>query len=372
MHGFKKVVAIGLAATMILGGAVTAFADETNTGNSTGIGTPEGHVDKKATNVVLPTIETGSTPFAYTMDPERLITETSHAKYGNTVEFPASNDTGVYFNNGKKGGTGDDKENIVYANTSLAQTVTNKSSHAISLTVKAEATTATTDVPLVAKSAIEDAEAASLYLGLIVGSETPVALSGTTAATKTVSIAGSSDNFKTAVESGAYVYRALTLDEYKALDGNSAKTQDDYDATWAKTTFQLEGAVTADKAITSTTTAPTVKVTWSWVDPSATPTRSSAAAITVPESGKATVAITVGTDGAVPTSLTTTWFAGNLLESTNGWGATYDSSTKVLTFDTGISGNFQEKLDDAMNATYTITFTPSEGDAYTQVLTFAE
>ncbi len=268
MHNFKRIAAITLAAAMVLGGSFTAFAEESAGGDSTGIGTSEGHVDKKATNVVLPTIPEGSTPFAYTMDPERLITETSHEKYGDSVVFPESNsDTGVYFNNGKKGGDGSDANYIVYANTSLAQTVTNKSSHAVNLTVKAEATTLATDIPLVAEDKIADADDASLYLGLIVGTDDAVALSGTAAATKTVSIAGTAGNFKTAVEDGAYVYRALTLAEYQALDGNNNKTQDDYDETWETTTFQLEGSVTADKQITSTTTAPTVKVTWSWVDP---------------------------------------------------------------------------------------------------------
>ena len=272
MRKFKRAMAIALTATMVLGSSLTAFAEETNTGNSTGAGTSEGHVDKKATNVVLPTIAEGSTPFAYTMDPERLIVATSHAKYGDAVEFPAAaSDTGVYFNNGKKGGDGSDKDNIVYANTSAAQKVTNKSSHSIDLTVKAEAVAGNNDIPLVASSAIEDAEEASLYLGLKVGSETAIAVDEETAATKTVSIAGTDGNFDIFVtaDGKGYEYRALTLAEYKALDGNESKTQDDYDATWKTSTFQLEGAVTSDKAITSTTTAPSVKVTWSWVDPSA-------------------------------------------------------------------------------------------------------
>ena len=279
MRNMKRFVALALATTMVLGSSVTAFA--ANDGSSTGAGSSEGHVDKKATNVILPTIEEGSTPFAYTMDPERLIVATSHAKYGDAVEFPAAaSDTGVYFNNGKKGGEGADKDNIVYANTSAAQKVTNKSSHSIDLTVKAEAVAGANDIPLVANDEIDDATEASLYLGLKVGSEAAVAVDEETAATKTVSIAGSEDNFKifAKADKSGYEYRALTLEEYKALDGNSAKTQDDYDATWKTSTFQLEGAVTEEKEITSTTSAPSIKVTWSWVDPSAGPQLTIAAA----------------------------------------------------------------------------------------------
>lgn len=280
MNKFSKVIAIALAATMVIGSSVTAFADEEPT-YSEGAGTSEGHVEKKATNVVLPTISTAevTSPFAYTMDPEGLIKATSHEKYGDAVEFPTTNDTQVYFNKGKKGGEGDDKNNVVYANSSVAQKVTNKSSHKIDLTVKAEVAEAkTTDIPLVAKSALADASAASLYLGLVVGSGdgSTKEITADAAASKTVEIAGTPANFKIAVKtnednSKTYEYRALTIDEYKALDGNSSKTQDDYDATWANTTFNLEGAVTTTKAITSTTTAPKIKVTWSWVDPEAAP-----------------------------------------------------------------------------------------------------
>ena len=270
MRNTKRIVAFALAAAMVLSNSLTAFA--ANDGSSTGAGASEGHVEKKATDVVLPTVPEDNSPFAYTMDPERLILATTHAKYGNAVEFPGTaDDTGVYFNNGKKGGDGADKDNIVYASTSAAQKVTNKSSHSIDLTVKAEAVAGDNDIPLVASDEIEDATEASLYLGLKVGAEAAVAVDEETAATKTVSIAGTSDNFDIFVNQAGdgYEYRALTLAEYKALDGNSEKTQADYDATWKTTTFQLEGAVTEDKAITASTTAPSVKVTWSWVDPSA-------------------------------------------------------------------------------------------------------
>lgn len=283
MNKFSKVIALTLSATMIFGSSLTAFAEDpdpaapaaaSTSGESTGAGASEGHVEKKATSVILPTIAEGATPFAYTMDPERLISETSHAKYGDTVEFPASGDTGVYFNNGKKGGNGDDKDNIVYANSSVAQTVTNKSSHSIDLTVKAEAVAGENDIPLVASTDIEEAEEASLYLGLKVGDAAAVAVDEETAATKTVTIEGTAGNFDIFVTSDGkgYEYRALNLAEYKALnEANADATQDDYDATWKTSEFKLEGAVTEGKEITSNTSAPSVKVTWSWVDPTEGP-----------------------------------------------------------------------------------------------------
>lgn len=281
MNRFSKVIALALAATMVIGSSVTAFATEPEeiktSDSSTGAGTSEGHVEQKATNVVLPTVATDGedtvSPFRYTMDPEGLIAATSHEKYGDAVIFPETDDTSVYFNNGKKGGEDEDKDYIVYANTSAAQTVTNKSSHAIKLTVTAAVASADTDIPLVEKDAYESADEASLYLGLIVGDEDPVAISSTTAATQTVDIAGTKDNFKIAVTSDkkGYEYRVLTYDEWKEIEANAGKSEDEFKATWKNADFQLEGGVTTGKSITSATTAPEVTVTWSWADPEATP-----------------------------------------------------------------------------------------------------
>lgn len=262
MRKMKKGVALALTATMVLGSTVTAFAADTNSGTSTGTGTPEGHVEKKATKVVLPVENTDyeSSTFSYIMDPERLISGTSGGKYADGATFPASaSDTGVYFQTGT----------TTYDNASKELKVTNQSSHNIDLTVKAEAVSAATDIPLVAKDAIATAENASLYLGLAVGDGAAgVAINKDAVAQKTVSVPGKEGNFKVAVkeDKSGYEYRALSLDEYKALDSANASATE---LPWEATKFKLEGSVTKDKTITDATTAPQVKVTWSWVDPSA-------------------------------------------------------------------------------------------------------
>lgn len=259
MQKIKKGVAVALAATMVLGSTVTAFAADANSGTSTGAGTSEGHVEKKATKVMLPveTTDYDASTFKYTMDPERLISGTSGGKYDADAEFPTANDTGVYFKTGEK----------KYENNSKELKVTNQSSHKIDLTVKAEAVENAKDIPLVAKDALTTAEDASLYLGLAVGTDAGVAIEKGKAASKTVSVEGKESNFKVAVKSDktGYEYRALTLPEYQATPGNDSATE----LPWEAQTFKLEGAVTEDKAIADDTTAPNVKVTWSWVDPTA-------------------------------------------------------------------------------------------------------
>lgn len=287
----KKGLAMLLAATMVVGSSFSVLAAETNSGSTTGAGTSEGHVEKKATKVVLPTETTDydTSTFAYKMDPEGLIAETDGGKYEAGTSFPdPADDTGVYFLTDTK----------KYENNSKALTVENQSSHNIDLTVKAEvASPAAKDIPLVAESALAGAENASLYLGLVVGSETPKEITTASAAEIKVTLAGKSGRFgvKAKADQTGYEYGELTLDEYKNADAANV------DATelpaWEKTTFKLEGATTTDKAITAEMTAPSVKVTWSWTDPTAAPP---AAAPSVTDT---TVALVAGNETVVNVDL---------------------------------------------------------------------
>lgn len=238
MLNTKKILAAALAATMVFGSSISVFADDPVTsGNTEGAGTSEGHVVKEVLNVDLPVIPTGSTPFAYTMDPERLIQETAAAKYAEGTDFPdKANDTGVYFLTGKN----------KYENTSNKVQAVNKSSCAIKLTVKVKATQKTDkDIALATSSTVASGEDdPNLYLGLVVGtSKTTV-----TAEEQTVDkiVPGVLANFETAVVDGEYVYQEKAeTTPWKAMD------------------ISMEGAV-SNLAIADDTTAPTVNVTWSY------------------------------------------------------------------------------------------------------------
>jgi len=237
MRNMKKIAAVVLAATMVLGSSLTAFADDPAGGNSgsiSGTGTSEGHVEKQVLNVVLPTVEAGTSPFAYTMDPERLIQGTDAAKYADGTTFPAEEtDTGVYFLTGTN----------TYANTSNVLQAINKSSCAVTLTVKVKATAGANDITL-ATSATPATDAAELYLGLSVGDTVTVVSASEQTVTKT--IAGSPANFEVAVVSDAYTY------------------QEKADATtWKAVNISMTGAV-SNHDIAANTTAPTIDITWSW------------------------------------------------------------------------------------------------------------
>jgi len=237
MQKFKKFVALALATTMVFGASLTAFAeDPVTSGGTDGAGTSEGHVDQELINVVLPTVPSGSTPFAYTMDPERLIQETDAAKYAEGTVFPDSEgDTGVYFLT---------TENT-YANTSNTLQAINKSSCAITLTVKVKTTQNTAkDIALATSSEVATEGTPNLYLGLKVGNDTTVVKAEEQSVVKT--IAGTPDNFEIAVNEGAYVYREKA----------SATT-------WKAMNLNMTGAV-SHLAVASDTTAPTVNVTWEY------------------------------------------------------------------------------------------------------------
>jgi hypothetical protein len=242
----KKFMAIALVATMVFGSCITAYAEAPVTsGGSDGAGASEGHVEEKKVTVILPTVPEGSTPFNYTMDPERLIQKTDAAKYAEGTTFPDSEgDKGVYFHTGEK----------TYANTSNTLQVINKSSCAIKLTVSVKATQNTAkDIELATSSTVATQDAPNLYLGLKVGSDTKVVKKAEQADTVEKIIAGVPDNFETAVVTNEGNEKVYTYRE----KANAT--------TWKAMNISMEGAV-SNLPIAADVTAPTVNVTWAYVE----------------------------------------------------------------------------------------------------------
>ncbi len=362
MRKMKKGMAVMLTAAMALGSSFTVLAEDpapAGSGSTQGSGTSEGHVDKEVVNMVLPTIASGSTPFAYTMDPERLIQETEGAKYEDFT-FPATEgDTGVYFLTEEK----------TYANTSNTLQAINKSSCDVTLTVKVKATQGSAkDITLVT-SPSSSTTAAELYLGLKVGSTTKEV--STTEATVTKTVAGTPTNFETTVVDGTGGAK-----EYAYQEKADATT-------WKAMNISMTGAVNEYK-IAADTTAPTVDVTWSYakaadtatadtdaVDYSTTPATSSVpATVTIPVSGDITVPVTVGSDNADLTKLETSEYAGDMLTMGGGYGATYADG--VITLGADIAAFVRGASEETLNGIrFTATF--GTGDAsYSKTFTFTK
>ena len=244
MRKTRRVMAVVLAATMVFGSSLTAFAEEPVTsGGTNGAGTSEGHVNKHVISVTLPVIPDGSTPFAYTMDPERLVNETNAAKYAEGSTFTDTAKTnGVYFQTGEK--AYDDKSTVLKAKS--------ESSADVKLTVDVEVESAATDITLVdAAPALTGEDAVTdpqLYLALKVDDTTKAVKASEKVSIETT-IAGKDSNFETVVENNAYVYKAKTGDSI----------------TWNEAEIQMSGV--ASKASAEGLTAPTLKVTWKYEDP---------------------------------------------------------------------------------------------------------
>ncbi len=353
--GFKKIFTVVLATSMVLGCTVTAFADNSAEGTGSYEG---GEMQYPEISVTLPTIPTGA--YNYIADPNGLIAMTSAAAYPDS-EFTGN--TGVFFLTTPKSDT---EAKNKYTNKSAALDVTNQNAQDIDVTVKLEQKTAGDEGIAYADSATFESTDKDKKLYLAVTDDAAqdpqvAALSAASAATLTATVEGTPGNFEPSWdETDGYGYVVKT-------PGSG-----DPELEWNDCSFCLTGALNKGAEWGDDLQFPDIKVTWSYAEHTETPATSSAAGIVVPESGNATVAITVGQDGAVPTSLTNTWFSGNMLQLTNGWGASYDASTKTITFGDGISGDFAAEKAEALSATYTITFTPSEGDPYTQTVTFAE
>ena len=148
----KKIMALGLAATMVVGSSVVAFADETSSpasGTTTGAGKLEGTVDTDVFNVVLPPTTSGTLDFTFA--PERLIKATSNAAYSGAT----FGDGTLFFQ----------KETNKYENESATLTITNKSAVDVDVKLTAKITDATGITLSDDKTFAEDTSA-SMYMGV--------------------------------------------------------------------------------------------------------------------------------------------------------------------------------------------------------------
>lgn len=240
---FKKVMAGILAATMIVGSSMMAFAAN-QTGGITGEGSSAGHVDKEVLTVTLPTEAADSnlaTTFNYIIDPERVI-DLAEGQLTDGTTTVAPNDDGVYFKN-----MSDDGTTVAgYSSSSDAVEFEGKNSVAVDVSVAAEieATAGDTDIALAADdAALTAAETPTLLLKLTVGTDTKVITSE--GATAKASIAGKPNNFGVKVIDNVYKY----------------VVKDTPTEAWDKTTVQLSGK-TNQMDVPADMTAPKVKLTW--------------------------------------------------------------------------------------------------------------
>lgn len=230
----RKLMAGTLAATMVLGSSMMAFA-EAQSGEATGTGSSVGHVDKEVLTVTLPSGT--DNVFDYYVDPERVIDLAGSLSSGTKVDHNAD---GVYFKNGGASGTS-------FSSSSDEVKFIGKNSVAVDVSVAATvvATEGGKDITLVGDNdALTAATTPALLMNLTVGTETRAITSD--GATAKATLDGVDDNFEVVVDNGAYKYQA-----------KASATEE----SWSNTTVKLSGK-TNKMDVPTDMTAPKIKLTW--------------------------------------------------------------------------------------------------------------
>ena len=241
MKNYKRILAAGLAVSMVMGSSIMVLADEN--GELSGEGNLEQLEATDVFNVKLPTIADDATTFNYILDPNGLIKESgTEGKYvGKTFEDGAT----LFFQN-----INNKVDSKDYSKTSDKMTVINKSTQDVTISVKA------TVEPTKGVKMDEDGTFAdgggNLYLALTDGTNTSAITENGAKLTSTIT--KTDDVYKVKWDSTKELY-------VKELD--SSKT----DADFQKYEFQLTGACKKDTVWdTLKDTPPSVDVVWSVKD----------------------------------------------------------------------------------------------------------
>lgn len=243
MRNYKKILAAGLAVSMVMGSSVVAFAAE---GSGSGSGSLDVVEKSDVFDVVLPT-DSGTT-FDYILDPTGVIKATEAEKYGGAT---FADDATVFFANAAT----TEGDPATYSATSDAIKAVNKSTMDVDITVKASV--AEVSGITMASSATFDADdtSAGLYLALkdsdTNNSDTAVTADGVEL---TSTIAALDDAYETKYVDGKYVKQlkadATGFEEYS---------------------FQLTGTCNPKGEWAGLTEEPpVVSVVWSIEDPTVT------------------------------------------------------------------------------------------------------
>ena len=233
----------------------------------------------------------------------------------------------------------------------------------VKVTAKVEASAANAkDIVLVAdQAALTASQTPALLMTLKVGTDEKAitTAAGTNGVEAKATIAGVPENFITKPNDNgdAYVY----------------EMKDDADPTkWKSATVQLIGKTNKVSVPTDANamTAPKIELTWT-VEKSTVPVQSSVpSTVTIPATGDITVTVTSGSDNAQLTALATSVFSGNMLTTTNSYGATYADG--VITLKSGIASALRGMSDTELaNTTFTVTFGTGE-NAYTKTFKFVK
>lgn len=330
MKNFKKVAAVGLAATMLMGSAITTFAAE---GGATGSGDYEGYVEETSVfSVDVPTDASATEGFDFFVDPNGLLAQTDYARISGATADDFESGASLFFT---RTPVEADAENSVeavtkYGKDSEAITFTNKSSYAVNVEVSA-AVTGVTGVTL--GTVGEDTTDPTIYLALVApGADGNDATTSITAsgASVTGSIEGENNNFKV-------VYKQADEDAgtkagYYYVEKTA--TEDDPLAPWKTYSFHLTGACGGTWTAAQAEVEPTVTLTWKVTDPEAASTSTSKLSVSKVSATSNTVTVTGATVSTIELTKKDAETSTTLTSPKH-----YSISDGVITFSTSVLSN---------------------------------
>lgn len=312
---YKKLLAVGLAATMAIGSSVISFADE---GTAGATGKLEGTVNTDVFSVVLPTVSEGALDF--TLDPEGLIAETNGDAYSGATFGEGT----LFFAN-----VGEDA--TTYSNTSDKLVVVNKSSVKADVTVKATIS-GYDGITLTDDKTFADDTSASMYMAIVDATNTEGVAIGENGATVTAEIAAAGD--------GAYELTWTEEDGYQY-----AIKEDAAEELFSTYEFQLTGAANAAGDWSELAeVAPEVTLEWtvvahsevvSYVSSNTLVVGSASVELSMPEGVTLDTVVLNKTDGTNSTSTTIWSLTGNTFTAKDTIVSGYTGASFVLTFSDG-------------------------------------
>lgn len=344
MKNYKRFATMAMATVMVAGNIFTSIAATEAT--ATGTGDYEGYVEKTSVFTVdVPTA--AANQFDFFVDPNQLLSTTNYARISGATANDFETDTSLFFT--RTPGSNVKK----YGKDSEAITLTNKSSYAVNVEVLASVSGADgIKIGTIDNNTTEP----TIQLAIVSGSESePIGLNG---GKLEGTIEGEDNNFEIKWNSSEQKY------EY-GLIANPVE------ANWKKYSFNLTGACGGTWTAEQAEIAPVVTLKWKVTDPKAIPATSSVpATVTLPASGAIEVPVTIGTNGDELTKLETSEFAGDMLASGGGYGATYADGK--ITIGADMAAYLMGADASALSGiTFTATFGEGE-DAYSQTFKFTK
>ena len=351
----KRFMTVALAATMVMGSAVTAFAEDTP-GVSEGTGTYEGgEMQYPTLSVTLPTIPAGT--YDYIADPNGLIAATSAAHYDG-AQFTGT--TGIFFKTTDGDATADPIVKPTYTEKSKALSITNQNAQDIDVTIKLEQKTAGSEGVAYSDAATFETtdKDTKIYLAVTDGAASDPqvsALSASTAATLTTKVEGVSANYEPSwTQANGYGY---VLKESGLTDWNSCS-------------YNLTGALNKNATWANGVTFPEIKVTWSYAehqDQAAPSIASASKTNTLTADTPLVIDINPGAGDYAATGVKAVV---NGEDVTIG-GARYTYANNKITFDSTFVNNHMNTIGSGNSMTMTVTFTCADETDRTDTFTIS-